>query len=178
MGGLFVTALDEWMGPPELMAATEMLRAGRKVRFEVDPGAASTVIRASECSDYPVNRSLQKVFRTAASTKLKSEGRRTLGLTDGCFVRADVAADLSKSLMAVAHLCDSGHRVVFDNEEGYFAVHKKTGRRMGFQRTNNVFDVELDVLPFAQAPAACSVGTASGKAGASAGVAPRREPFH
>ena len=117
--------------------------------------------------------------RTAASTRLESEGRRTLGLTDGCFVRADVAPDLSKNLMAVAHLCDSGHRVVFDNEEGYYAVHKKTGRRMGFQRTNNVFDVELDVLPFAQAPAACSVGTekASGAARASAGGAPRPKPF-
>ena len=97
----------------------------------------------------------------APSTRPETEGRRTLGLTDGCFVRADVAADLSKNLMAVAHLCDSGHRVVFDNEEGYYAVHKKTGRRMCFQRTNNVFDVELDVLPFAQAPAACSAGTAT-----------------
>ena len=27
LGGLFVTALDQWIGPPELLAATEVLRA-------------------------------------------------------------------------------------------------------------------------------------------------------
>ena len=49
-------------------------------------------------------------------------------MTDGCFVWVDVAADLSKNLMAVAHLCDSRHRVVFDNEEEnkfeYTSIHK------------------------------------------------------
>ena len=140
----------------------------RGVRFGVDSGAAATVIRSMECSDYPINRKQKKVFRTASSTTLETEGRRTLGLADGCLVRADVAQDLSKNLMAVAHLCDSGHRVVFDNEDGYYAMHKKTGRKMGFQRSGNVFDVELEVVPFAQAPSACSVETAGGQAAAAA----------
>ena len=151
------------------MAVNEMLRGGRKVRFGVDSGAAATVIQSVVCSDYPINRKQKKTFRTASSTTLETEGRRTLGLADGCLVRADVAKDLSKNLMAVAHLCDSGHRVVFDNEEGYFAKHKKTGRKMGFQRLGNVFNVELEVVPFAQAPAACSVETTGGQAAAMAG---------
>ena len=141
------------------------------MRFGVDSGAAATVIQSAVCSDYPINHKQKKVFRTASKETLETEGRRTLGLSDGCLVRADVAQDLSKNLMAVAHLCDSGHRVVFDNEEGYFAMHKKTGRKMGFQRSGNVFDVELEVVPFAQAPNACSVETAAAAAGR------HRQPF-
>ena len=168
LGGLFITALMDQNESNELMAVNDMLRGGRKVRFGVDSGAAATVIQSAVCSDYPINRKQKKIFRTASKETLETEGRRTLGLSDGCFVRADVAQDLSKNLMAVAHLCDSGHRVVFDNEEGYFAMHKKTGRKMGFQRSGNVFDVELEVVPFAQAPGACSVETASGQAAAAA----------
>jgi hypothetical protein len=169
LGGLFITALNDLNEVSELMAVNEVLRGGRKVRFGVDSGAAATVIQSVVCSDHPINRKQKKIFRTASKATLETEGRRTLGLADGCFVRADVAVNLSKNLMAVAHLCDSGHRVVFDNDEGYMAMHKKTGRKMVFQRSGNVFDVELEVVPFAQAPAACSVETAGGQAAAAAG---------
>ena len=123
MGGLFITALNDLNEVSELMAVKEVRHGGRKVSFGVDSGAAATVIQSMECTDYPVDRKQKKVFRTAGSTMLETEGRKTLELADGCLVRADVAQDLSKNLMAVAHLCDSGHRVVFDNDEGYFAMH-------------------------------------------------------
>ena len=82
--------------------------------------------------------------------------------------------DLSKGLMAVTHLCISGHRVVFDNEEDYHATHKGTGRMMVCQRAGNVFDVEVEVVPFSQAPAGCGVGSTSSQVMAVAG---RRQPL-
>ena len=175
LGGLFITALNDRNEVSELKAVNEVLRGGRKVRCRVDSGAAATVTRSMECSDYPRNRKQKKVFRTASKVALETEGRRTLGLADGCFVKADVVADLSKNLIAVAYLCDSGHRVVFDNDKGYLAVHKKTGRKTVFQRSGNVADTELEVVTFTQAQNVGSLETAGGQAAAMAGR--RWQPF-
>ena len=78
--------------PEDLMVVTEAVRAARKVRFGVDSGAAATVMKTGECGDYPINRTKKRVFKTAASALLTTEGVRTLALADGHFVRRGATA--------------------------------------------------------------------------------------
>ena len=123
----------------------------RKVRFGIDSGAAATVMRSEECGDYPIDFE-EVTYRAANDTTLVTIGRRRLECTSGACVRTEVAQEgkLSKNLMCLVELVDTGHHVEFDLETGYRATHKATGHVWEFTRRGKVFDIDFDIKPYAQ----------------------------
>ena len=62
-------------------------------------------------------------------------------------------ADVSKPLLSVADMVDSGHRLVFDSEGGQdvsYAYHKASGDVVKFCRRNKVYEMDLHVDPCVQ----------------------------
>ena len=111
----------------------------------MDSGACTTIVRKDCCVDYPLLHSGLK-FRAASGTPLPSAGKRILQTADGRKLRTEVG-DVVKNLLSVADLCDTGHRVTFDNVAGYHAVHRVTGAILTFERIGNEFDLVVNVQP-------------------------------
>ena len=119
--------------------------APREIRFGVDSGACTTIIGKNVCVDYPLMHSGLN-FRAANGTPLPALGKRVLNTADGRKMRVQVG-DVTKNLLSVADLCDTGHRVTFDNTTGYHAVHKETGAILKFERVKNEFDLVIKIKP-------------------------------
>ena len=134
-------------GVRELAGMSLADNGSRRVVFGVDSGASRTVMREEDCGDYPVDPKFAATYMSACKQSLRTRGRRSLVCRNGDRLRAEVGP-ISKNLLAVAELCDTGHRVTFDNETGYEAVHKASGRSLRFDRVGNVFNMSFDILPY------------------------------
>ena len=53
-------------------------------------------------------------------------------------------APVTKPLLSVLHICDAGHRVIFESSGGYM-VNLKSGRKTSFRRKNNVYVLDMVV---------------------------------
>ena len=88
--------------------------------------------------------------------RIHDDGQREIWFETGGASRALRArvGDVSKALLAVASMVDSGHKVIFDSESsgGSMAIHKTTGSVTKFVRRNNVFEVDLDIVPYSLTP--------------------------
>ena len=145
MGGLFLTMLERVQcGECSAPIAAFDAHAKRVVTFGVDSGASATVLTEDECKDYPLDRAHTASYQSACKKVITTLGRRILKTKDGDFIRTEVGP-VSKHLMCVTDLCDSGHRVVFDAQEGYQATHKRTGRVLGFTRVGKTFNFNVEV---------------------------------
>ena len=51
-------------------------------------------------------------------------------------------APVTKPLLAISHICDSGHEVVF-NKTGGRIINIKSGRTTAFRRKNNVYVLDM-----------------------------------
>ena len=60
-----------------------------------------------------------------------------------CVMRMQVT-NVTKALMSVSNICDSGHRVVFEKDGGYIE-HLTSGATTRFQRRNNVYQIRLQL---------------------------------
>jgi len=61
------------------------------------------------------------------------------------------AMNVKKALMSVFDMVETGHRVVFDKEDGQDVSHafnKTTGEKTKFILRNNVWELDVDVIPF------------------------------
>ena len=130
-------------------------RSMETTTFGIDSCAAVSIIKTDVAADYPMDPGFQpNTYLTANGSKLQDEGRRSIfvksqeGQTRG--IRARVGR-VSKNLLAMADLVDTGHRVIFDSD-GSYAVHKQTKKRLNFTRRRNVFEADFEVLPFSMAP--------------------------
>ena len=121
--------------------------------FGVDSGSAATVIKRSVGADYPLDTRQRRSYTAANKMTITMDGARVLQTTRGR-IKTEVG-DVNKNLMAVSDLCDSGHRVVFDNDEGNYAVHKKTGAIHKFDRIGKVYNVQFEVVPYSQSGNGC-----------------------
>jgi hypothetical protein len=135
---------------------------GERVTLGIDSGAAVTIVPRGVCTDYPLQpNDRSKVhggYRAANGQMILDEGSRMLFYKDGSdtrVIRARVG-DVSKGLISVSEMIDCGHRVVFDSD-GCYAVHKKTGKTTTFKRRNKVFEIDVDVVPYAMAPDAGAI---------------------
>ena len=54
--------------------------------------------------------------------------------------------DVRKSLMSVGRVCDEGHRVVFESDDGYIE-HLESGQRTHFARRGGVYILDVEVEP-------------------------------
>lgn len=152
LGGLFLTTFERVEDQVEEIADRMAILGtlgsrSRKVTFGVDSGASTTVMKDEDCDDYPVDPRYAATYLSACKQTLRTRGRRSLVCENGNVLRAEVGP-VSKNLLAVAELCDTGHTVTFDAETGYRAVHKHTGKRLDFQRVGKVFNVAFDVQPY------------------------------
>ena len=122
----------------------------------IDSGAAVTILPRDKCTDYPLMETSgsHPNYKAANGDTIYDEGARTVFFAAGDRTRALRArvGKVSKGLISVAEMVDCGHMVVFDGDESY-AIHKGTGAKTIFRRRNKVFEVDLDVLPYAQVPA-------------------------
>ena len=114
------------------------------VTFGVDSGAAVTILKTDECTDYPLDDSLRREFKAANKTILRTDGRRAVDLVHGGLIKAEVG-NVSKNLMSVADLEDAGFHVQFSGEGQRFALHRATGKKFTFKRRGRVYDLELMV---------------------------------
>jgi hypothetical protein len=49
---------------------------------------------------------------------------------------------VTKPLLSVSHICDSGHKVIFDSTGGQI-VNIKSGRTTAFRSKNNVYVLDM-----------------------------------
>jgi hypothetical protein len=120
----------------------------------IDSGAAVTVLPRNLCADYPLAPNEASVrgvaYRAANGAAVKDEGTRTIQVRTSSgttrHMRARVC-DVTKGLMSVAEMVDANHTVVFSPDRS-FARHNATGEISEFRRRNNVFELDLQVLPY------------------------------
>ncbi|CAK0860738.1 unnamed protein product, partial [Prorocentrum cordatum] len=104
-------------------------------------------------------------YKTASGHYVNDEGEKILVGTMPGASQARAAkfrvADISKPLLSVAEMVDSGHRLVFDSEGGQdisYAYHKTSGDVVRFCRRNKVYEMDMHVDPYV--PEVCPVEVA------------------
>ena len=95
------------------------------------------------------------VYKSAANTLVKDEGSRhfcakSLGMKEVGCIRTRVG-QVSRKLMVVVDLVDSGHQVVFEKEgdvDVSRVTHKATSRAFKCRRANKVYEADFELQPF------------------------------
>ncbi|CAK0896643.1 unnamed protein product, partial [Prorocentrum cordatum] len=136
-------------------------RASRKMVLGVDSCAATTVVPSELAPDYPTYENDMSAkgegYRTANGGWVADEGAKELigsvrnagGSAQVRGIKARVAK-VSKALASVSEMVDAGHRVVFD-AGGSYAENKSTAVITPFQRRNNVYEMEMELMPYSKA---------------------------
>ncbi|CAK0890329.1 unnamed protein product, partial [Prorocentrum cordatum] len=136
-------------------------RASRKMVLGVDSCAATTVVPSELAPDYPTYENDMSAkgegYMTANGGWVADEGTKELigsvrnsdGSAQVRGIKARVAK-VSKALASVSEMVDAGHRVVFD-AGGSYAQNKSTGVIAPFQRRNNVYEMEVELMPYSKA---------------------------
>ena len=142
-------------GQPSLEGPSKQINALEKLRMGVGSGSAVTIIGRDTAVDYPLLEGLAgHVYTAANGESIYDEGKREVCVQEAGgqmkILRTRVG-DVRKGLLAVAGLIDTGHEVIFDAERSVIH-HKTTGKTTAMKRINDVFEVELDVVPFACSP--------------------------
>ncbi|CAK0847058.1 unnamed protein product [Prorocentrum cordatum] len=134
--------------------------------------AAASVLPRGSCADYPVHEGGQAIScKTASGHYVDDEGVRV--------------ADVSKPLLSVAEMVDSGHQLVFASEGGQdisYAHRETSGDVVKFCRRNKVYEMDMHVDP--RVPEVCPAEAAgreppegeAGQPGAAHGEV-LREPY-
>ena len=142
----------------ELIAALD--HSSGMIRFQIDSGAALTVVKDTEATDHPLLKpTVHRSLRAANGTPIADSGDRHIHLLGPDrsvvqIVRAG-AMKVVNNLMSVVVLEDTGRRLVIDSSERYYE-HKVTGVRTKIHRLKNEYFVDYNLIPYAQ------TGTASG----------------
>ncbi|CAK0792782.1 unnamed protein product, partial [Prorocentrum cordatum] len=136
------------------------------LRVGIDSCAAASALPRGSCADYPVHEGGQAIScKTASGHYVNDEGERLLvgampGASQARAAKFRVA-DVSKPLLGVAEMVDSGHRLVFGSEGGQdmsYAHHKTSGDVVKLCRRNKVYEMDVHVDPYV--PEVCPVEVA------------------
>ena len=108
--------------------------------------------------DYPLKRDGGAKFRSASNHPIIDQGSRGLvgyfgGSKSARGVRFRVGG-IRKPLLCAAEMVDAGYRVVLDQDNGIDKSHminKKTGEVSSLVRSGKIYNMEMDVLPYAEA---------------------------
>ena len=127
-----------------------------RVSFGIDSGAAATTLPQDWCTDYPLEKvGIGKGYYSASGEAIPDLGLRRLVVTTAGSVKA-VRARVTKvrrALISVYDMCRTGHRVVFDMEDGVdmsYVVHKKTGQTIKPVLRSRTWDLDVEVVPYAE----------------------------
>ena len=122
----------------------------RKIATQIDSGAAMTVMKYTEATDYPLlkPRGLRQL-RAANGTPIKDLGDRhvhLLGPDGGCVQIVRVGAtDVVNNLLSVSALEHTRHRLVINGNERYYK-HKVSKVRTQIHRMKNEYFVDYNVI--------------------------------
>ena len=115
----------------------------------MDFGAGETVGPKSIASHIPIVPSPSSTagisYVAANGTKIANYGEKKLRGLSSNGVPKEMkmqVADVKKLLTAVSAICDSGNKVVFDNEGSYIES-KATGQRTQLRRENGVYRFDM-----------------------------------
>ncbi|CAK0903034.1 unnamed protein product, partial [Prorocentrum cordatum] len=136
------------------------------LRVGTDSYAAASVLPRVSCADYLVREGGEAIScKTASGHCVSDEGEKHLVGTMPGASQARAAkfrvADVSKPLLSVAEMVDSGHLLVFDSEGGQdmsYACHRASRDVVKFCRRNKVYEMDVHVDPCA--PEVCPVEVA------------------
>ena len=126
------------------------------VSIGIDSGAAISVWPCRLNTDYPLKKTAQTGTQYASAGRgakhIENLGERQLCFTAGGKLRGARVqiADVRKPLMSVAEMVDAGQDVHFLASGQAYAVHRDTGEVTQFARRKNVFELDVEVKPFAK----------------------------
>ena len=149
----------------QLMALESSGTLVEKVTYGIDSCAAVTISKPDVAADYPLRKDTRNTYRTANGSTVTDDGSRHIfvkngGHALGC-LRTRVG-QVSRNLMAVVDLVDTGHRVVFERDgdrDVSRATHKATGRSFPLRRAKRIYEADFEVQPFSRSPSGASSST-------------------
>ena len=120
-----------------------------ELRFGVDSGAALTVVRSDVAMDYPVVGARRRSLRAANGQAIPNIGNKEITLKDsqGHRIVKTAVAGVSKNLLSVSQLVDTGHEVIFSPKKSVIR-NLQTGRVKEIERTNGVYEVSYQMEPY------------------------------
>ena len=108
-------------------------------------------------TDYPIVRNDASAagvrYRAADNQRIADEGSRKIlvrpsgGTTRGLNMHV---GGVCKGLISVADMVDAGHVVVFQ-KDGSYARNLQTNEMLHFTRRNRVYELDVDLIPYAEA---------------------------
>ena len=154
MGGLWLTPVSH--GRSAISRVTSDCGGTQRVRAIVDSGAVLTAIPLYIATDYPTlqDDTSGAIYRSATGAKILDRGQKRLltrhdGLLKGIKGRS---MDVKKMLISAYDLCETGHTVTFDlGPGGSCAENKAIGERTPFALNGRTWDLEFDIVAFADA---------------------------
>ena len=134
--------------PPGLMAGMTD-EEEEDIEVTIDSGAVDTVGPPSVGKAFKMYRTeaseAGRHFRAANGSMIINHGEKKItGCTeDGRKLQMRMTvADVGKVLMSVAKACESGYRIVFD-EEGSYMEEKRTGLKTSIHKKNGVYVMSM-----------------------------------
>ena len=150
----------QYLAPLELAItedSTSSSSSDRIVKVGVDSCAAVSAMPAAWFRDYPITTDERTgaTYRVANAQRVTDKGASIIKarisgsdvVKDACFRRADI----SRALLSVAAMVDAGNVVVFqtaNGEDASFHRDNETGDKVDLIRSNGIYELELEVLPF------------------------------
>ena len=123
-----------------------------------DSCAAVSMLPQELFKDYPLKRDGGAKFRSASNHPIIDQGSRGLvGHLGGSKLARGIrfrVGGIRKPLLCAAEMVDAGYRVVLDQDNGIDKSHminKKTGEVSSLVRSGKIYNMEMDVLPYAKA---------------------------
>ena len=147
----------------------ELVQQSYKILTGVDSGAAVSVWTEKTATDYPIaaDTFTGRSYKVASGAEIKDKGCRKIAAISNGVLRGAQGrvAPVHKNLTAVYDMMKAGHRVVFDlDEQGNdisHALHKATGTETRFIPNGRTWDMELQVVPYAEARKLLNTTTAT-----------------
>ena len=139
------TPEDGWQLLPPRKMLCKLQRGMKQIEIVIDSGAAESVIPADLLPGHPIAENAASLagerYLTADGKQIPNRGeqRITFKTWEGhdCSLRLQVA-DVTKPLLSVAQLVDTGHDVAFGRTGGTIR-HPQTGRTIAFTRRAGLY---------------------------------------
>ena len=138
------------------------------MRWNVDSGAAVTVVPRTVGQDYPVDdKDTGLIYKNASGGAVADEGcRRLLGRVsggNGTIIKGINArvADVTRGLLSVAEIIDVGGEVHFTGKGAWMI--DSTHRVVNIERKGKAYEIEMELMPYADAVKVPGFGRQAGR---------------
>eukprot|EP00971_Amphidinium_carterae_P117671 2331045-Amphidinium_carterae.1 len=154
LSGLFLASLG--VCAMHSAPASQPPATSHRLRLGVDSGSAATVLPTSLSSTLTakVDQQTGHTYETATGQKVKDQGQVQVigkdvnGEIKG--IRARSIPGVSKALISVNDLLETGHKVIFQKDaqgaDASHAIHVQTGHCVPFVFKNRTWEIELELM--------------------------------